>query len=219
MTPEQYDAWYDTPRGRWIGETEYRLLIALLGPPPNARILDVGCGSGWFTRRLARDGYRVTGIDVDAAVIAYARAHRAAAEDYLVADAAALPFVSRAFDCCVSVTAVCFLREEARALAEMLRVARGRVALGLLNRHSLLYLQKGRGGGKGAYRGARWHRASEARALLCAAGAREIEVRSAVFLASGGAAARRLEGLLSTRIPAGGFLAASAAVPASRHDR
>lgn len=23
MTPEQYDAWYDTPRGRWIGELEW----------------------------------------------------------------------------------------------------------------------------------------------------------------------------------------------------
>ncbi|KPK08722.1 MAG: hypothetical protein AMJ64_02645 [Betaproteobacteria bacterium SG8_39] len=219
MTPEQYDAWYNTPRGRWIGETEYRLLIELLRPSPNARMLDVGCGSGWFTRRLVRDGYRVTGIDFDAAMIAYARAHRAAVEDYLVADAAALPFVSRAFDCCVSVTALCFVREEARALAEMMRVARGRVALGLLNRRSVLYLQKGRGGGKGAYRGARWHRAAEARALLRAAGARGIEMRSAVLLASGGTVARTLEGLLSVCAPWGGFLAVAAAVPAAAHDR
>ena len=25
MNPAEYDAWYDTPRGRWIGETEYAL--------------------------------------------------------------------------------------------------------------------------------------------------------------------------------------------------
>lgn len=25
MNPGQYDAWYDSPRGRWIGNTEYRL--------------------------------------------------------------------------------------------------------------------------------------------------------------------------------------------------
>lgn len=219
MTPEQYDAWYDSPRGRWIGETEYRLLIELLRPKAGARILDIGCGTGWFTRRLARDGYRVTGVDIDAAMVAYARAHRAKTEDCLVGNAADLPFVSRAFDCCLSVTALCFVPDEARALAEMLRVARSRVALGLLNRHSLLYLSKGRSGGRGAYRGARWHTAQEARALLSAAGARAIESRSAIFVASGGAAARRLEKGLSSRLPWGGFLALAAEVPASRPGR
>lgn len=29
MTPEQYDAWYSSPRGRWIGELEFRLLVSL----------------------------------------------------------------------------------------------------------------------------------------------------------------------------------------------
>lgn len=213
MTPEQYDAWYQTPRGRWIGETEYRLLIALLRPAPSAGILDVGCGSGYFTRRLARDGYRVTGVDFDRAMIAFARSRRAAAEDYLVADALALPFAARTFDCAVSVTALCFVRDERRALAEMLRIARARVALGLLNRHSLLYLSKGRGGGTGAYRGAHWHRPREARALLSTAGAAGIELRSAVFLASGGAAARLLEPLVPGRLRCGGFLAVAAGVP------
>ncbi|MGA8050092.1 MAG: hypothetical protein WCA09_07935 [Burkholderiales bacterium] len=54
MTPEQYDYWYRTPRGRWIGEIEFRLICALLEPQPAARILDVGCGTGYFTRRAAR---------------------------------------------------------------------------------------------------------------------------------------------------------------------
>ena len=215
MSPEQYDAWYDSPRGRWIGETEYRLLLALLRPAPAARILDVGCGSGWFTRRLARGGYRVAGADLDPAMIGFARRHRAAAEEYLVADACSLPFASREFDCCVSVTALCFVREEARALAELLRVARARIALGLLNRCSLLYLQKGRHGGSGAYRGAHWHRPREARALLAATGAGVIESRSAIFLASGGALARGLEASLSTRLLWGGFLALAVDVPVS----
>lgn len=216
MTPERYDAWYETPRGRWIGEIEYRLLVELLRPAAAARILDVGCGSGWFTRRFARDGYRMTGVDLDAGMVAFARAHRTATEDYLVADACALPFAPYEFDCCVSVTALCFVRAQARALAEILRVSRSRIALGLLNRRSLLYLAKGRGGGKGAYRGAHWHRAAEARALLSAAGATEIELRSAVFLASGGELARALERILPTRFAAGGFLGLAAALPQPR---
>lgn len=49
-----YDAWYDTPRGRWIGDTEYRLVSGLLGA--RSTVLDAGCGTGWFTRRVAADG-------------------------------------------------------------------------------------------------------------------------------------------------------------------
>ena len=41
MRPEDYDAWYRTPRGAWIGETEYRLLWNLLAPRPGERLLDV----------------------------------------------------------------------------------------------------------------------------------------------------------------------------------
>lgn len=219
MSPEQYDAWYITPRGRWIGEIEYRLLIELLRPAPGASVVDVGCGSGYFARRLARDGYRVSGIDLDPAMIAFARAHRAATEDYCVGDARMLPYADRSFDHAISVTALCFVREERRALREMLRVSHRSVGLGLLNRYSLLYLQKGRGGGQGAYRGARWHRPREARALLSGAGASGIVLRSAVFLACGGAFARTLEAALPAHFPWGGFLALAAAVPASEPDR
>ena len=63
MTPDQYDSWYYTARGRWIGETEFRLIMGLLEPESGARILDVGCGTGYFTRRFAGEGYDVTGLD------------------------------------------------------------------------------------------------------------------------------------------------------------
>ena len=37
MNPADYDAWYATPRGRWIGETEYALAARLLAPQAAAR--------------------------------------------------------------------------------------------------------------------------------------------------------------------------------------
>lgn len=46
VTPEQYDNWYATSRGRWISEREFTLLMALLRPTPGASLLDIGCGTG-----------------------------------------------------------------------------------------------------------------------------------------------------------------------------
>ena len=66
MDAATYDAWYHTPRGRWIGEVEYRLLHRMLARVPDATLLDVGCGTGYFTRRFAQDaGLRVTGLGPD----------------------------------------------------------------------------------------------------------------------------------------------------------
>jgi hypothetical protein len=90
-------------------------------------------------------------------------------------------------------------------------VTRKRVVLGLLNRHSLLYLQKGRRGGVGAYRGARWHTPREARALFDGMPVREIGLRSGVFVPTGGRAARLAEALLQSRsLLLGAFLLAVA---------
>ncbi|GAB2747506.1 hypothetical protein GCM10027039_01410 [Terrabacter koreensis] len=41
-------------------------------PSAPVRVLDAGCGKGWFTRALARCGYRVDGIDSSANAIAEA---------------------------------------------------------------------------------------------------------------------------------------------------
>jgi SAM-dependent methyltransferase len=209
LTPEQYDAWYGTPRGAWIGEIEYRLLRGLLQPGPAASLIDVGCGTGYFTRRFALDGQRVTGVDPDSRMLAFARAHSAADERYLPGDMRALPFRDREFDCCVSVAALCFVGEEAAALREMVRVTRKRLVLGLLNRHSLLHLQKGLRGGSGAYRGARWHKGSEVRDLCASLALPVPEIRYGVFLPAGGATARAFEALAPRQLPLGAFLAVS----------
>jgi len=213
MTPEEYDAWYRTPRGRWIGETEYRLLHEVLAPSPDASVLDVGCGTGYFTRCLASDGLDVTGVDSSAESIRYARSQSISGERYMVGDARRLLFPDRHFDSCVAITSLCFIREQEQALAEIVRVTRRRIVLGLLNRHSLLYWQKGRHGGRGAYQGAHWHTAREARALLVRATLKNITVCSAIYLPSGGVAAKCIESAVPQSLPLGGFLLAMGDIP------
>ncbi len=208
MTPGEYEAWYHTPRGRWIADHEYRLLRSALDLPAGASVLDAGCGTGYFTRRLANDGYDITGIDTDAAMLGYARDHGTGRERYLAGDMRRLAFADRSFDGAIAITSLCFVREEQEAIAELARISRHCVALGLLNRHSLLWWRKGRGGGRGGYHGARWHTTHEARALLERAGLLDVVVHCAIQLPGGGRIARLVEGCVPDRMPYGGFLLA-----------
>ncbi|MGD8936681.1 MAG: hypothetical protein PVF07_09385 [Thiogranum sp.] len=40
--PAAYEAWYHTPRGRWIGDREFVLLRNLLRPEAGASLRDIG---------------------------------------------------------------------------------------------------------------------------------------------------------------------------------
>src|SRR3990172_3870771 len=162
MSPEEYDGWYRTARGTWIGNLEAAALIRLGEIGADRRVLDVGCGSGWFTRRFAATGASVTGLDNDAAMLDYARTQDASIP-YIGGDMLALPFPDKSFDVITAVTSLCFVRDERRALAEMARVARGGIVLGLLHRDSLLCRRRH---GHGAYAGAHWHTRAEATALV-----------------------------------------------------
>ena len=213
MDAADYDAWYDTPRGRWIGETEFALAARLLAPAPESSLLDVGCGTGWFTRRFAAAGLCVTGLDPNPGWLDYARRSSGPAIDWVEGDARALPFSEASFDHVVSIAALCFIDDERTPLAEIVRVTRRRFAVGWLNRACLLYRQKA---GHGAYAGARWHTAAEVRALFDGLPVRHLTIHSAVFLPGGGAAAQVLEPLLPGRLPYGALLIA-AGEPARPH--
>ena len=212
MTPEEYDAWYRSPRGAWIGETEFRLLANALEPRSGETLLDVGCGTGYFTRLFAaRTGVSLVGLDPDLAWLRIANNRGDPNQGYIAGRAERLPFGDRSFDRTIAVTSLCFIRTEREALREIVRVTRKRVALGLLNRHSLLYLQKGRHGGSGGYRGAHWHTPGEAHALFDGMPVRNIVVRSGVLVPSGGWLARRVEAVFQGRcLPLGAFLLAVA---------
>jgi SAM-dependent methyltransferase len=51
--------------------TEIGAIFTILPPPP-ARIIDIGCGTGWTSFFFAKRGYNVTGVDISADMIKYA---------------------------------------------------------------------------------------------------------------------------------------------------
>jgi SAM-dependent methyltransferase len=203
--PAAYEAWYHASRGRWIAEREFNLLWELLSPKPETTLLDVGCGTGHFSRRFAAKGLAVTGLDPDRASLMYA-AGLGGGIHYLEGDTRALPFPDESFDCVAAVTSLCFVPDPITALQEMWRVTRSSLVLGLLNRRSLLYLSKHSSGG---YRGARWDSASEIQNdwLQRLAPLPDVKMRSAIYLPGGGLIGRQFEQWISPRFLFGGFLA------------
>lgn len=139
-----YEDWY-AGAGRRADRLEKALFSALLTEFENARsALEIGCGTGHFTRWLEERGLRVTGLDASPAMLAQAR--RCGTAACVLGDALALPFAARTFDVALLITTLEFLSDPVRALAEATRVARRGVIVGALNRHSLLGLRRRRSG-------------------------------------------------------------------------
>src|SRR5207247_1701771 len=65
-------------------------------PPPPARVLECGCGTGWLTRILQKCGYQAVGIDVSDEAIRMARQNRLlelpAAPEFEVMDSERMTF-------------------------------------------------------------------------------------------------------------------------------
>jgi SAM-dependent methyltransferase len=166
----RYDDWYRGP-GRRADILEKRLLEKLLKGFPQARTaLEIGCGTGHFTRWLASKNFEVTGLDNSAAMLAEAR--RFNGLNYHEGDAQNLPFADRTYDLALLITTLEFVPDPFRALAEAVRVARQGLILGVLNRWSLLTL-KYRSSGKPLWKAARFFGPRElTRLVRIAAGSR-----------------------------------------------
>jgi SAM-dependent methyltransferase len=205
MDPAKYDAWYRTRKGAWISERETRLLLRLLRPSPEMSLLDVGSGTGHFTRRFADSGLRVAGLDPNPEMLHFARRVHSDIP-FVRGDVTALPFREQSFDFVAAVTSLCFVTKPHFALQEMWRTARRGIIVGLLNRRSLLYLRKA---GKGGYAGARWDTPADARewGSRLDPPPRTMRWGTAVFLPHGTATARTLERMLPRHLPWGAFLA------------
>jgi 2-polyprenyl-3-methyl-5-hydroxy-6-metoxy-1,4-benzoquinol methylase len=72
---ESYDTFIESGMDSYRLEVHGPGLLAACGPVAGCRVLDLGCGQGYFSRELARQGARVTGVDLSEAQIALAQRH------------------------------------------------------------------------------------------------------------------------------------------------
>lgn len=134
-----YETWYETI-GRRADHLEKALLGRLLADFPQGRtLLEVGCGTGHFTRWCGEQGWRAIGLDLSSAMLV--EAIRLGSPACVLGDALSLPFPNDAFDLVVLITTLEFVADPLQTLREAMRLARSGLILGVLNRQSWLAWQ------------------------------------------------------------------------------
>jgi SAM-dependent methyltransferase len=119
----------------WIDQLQFcamRRALALAEVSPQARVLDVGCGTGRWIRRYSSLGFCATGVDATLQMLRVART-RGTTTPLVAGEANRLPFRDGEFDLVSDVTVIQHIPAavQSQALVEMTRVLKpgGRLIL------------------------------------------------------------------------------------------
>jgi ubiquinone/menaquinone biosynthesis C-methylase UbiE len=157
---DEFNRWAEAGRGEEMEAHHLNITeqtIRIMDLKPGERVLDLGCGTGWATRLLARlvgegpEGFgQVIGIDISDEMI---RRGRAASRDFenvlfVWGSAQQIPWEENFFDKVLSVESFYYYPDQDRTLAELFRVMAPRARMFLLinlykdNPYSLRWLEE-----------------------------------------------------------------------------
>jgi 2-polyprenyl-3-methyl-5-hydroxy-6-metoxy-1,4-benzoquinol methylase len=129
-------------RDRYRNELTDPAMLHAIGQPDGLAALDAGCGEGYFSRILARNGATVVGIDSSAKLIKAARAQSLADElpvSFDVGSVDELPYADGAFDLVVCNHLLNDLYDPSKAISEFARVLCRSGRLVILMLHPCFY--------------------------------------------------------------------------------
>jgi ubiquinone/menaquinone biosynthesis C-methylase UbiE len=120
-----YESWYGTPLGSYVVDREGEALLQALADMPAGRLVDIGAGTGWWSRVLAWRGWLVTAVEPSPAMAALGMERcRHLSVAWVQADAAELPLADQTQDAALFYTVLEFLAAPQTALREAWRVVR-----------------------------------------------------------------------------------------------
>ena len=138
---EEFNRWAEAGRGEGMEQDHLPITLPVLDKmliAPSDNLLDIGCGAGWLSRRLARfvpEG-RVVGMDISDEMIRHAR--RAAVDHdnllFVAGEVAQIPWQPQFFTHTISVESSYYWPDPAAGLRDIFRVlAEGGSAWILIN--------------------------------------------------------------------------------------
>ncbi|WP_110927738.1 class I SAM-dependent methyltransferase [Bacillus massiliglaciei] len=136
---EMAEHWADNSRNMWESGSRKEIIPFLeTYLPPEIELADLGCGDGYGSWKLAKQGYKVTGIDFSKDMIELAKEKAMDPEiselNFLAGNLMELPFEANMFDAALAVNSLEWTEVPVRALAEMERIVKpgGFICIGLL---------------------------------------------------------------------------------------
>ena len=135
LVAKNYDRYYQTGIGKSVDKIEKMLVRRCLNQIFSCEMLELGCGTGHWTRFFCEEGFQVTAIDESGAMLEQARMKNIPNADFLKADAASLPFEDQRFSVISSVTMFEFVENIDCILDEIDRLLKpgGYLVAGWLN--------------------------------------------------------------------------------------
>ncbi len=106
---------------RYFFNSRFNQVIKALKPKKGEKILDIGCGTGFYVKYLINKDCKVTGTDISKIYINQAKEYAAGAK-YLVCDAANLPFDKNSFDKILMTEVIEHIPDPIDAIKEIKRV-------------------------------------------------------------------------------------------------
>jgi ubiquinone biosynthesis O-methyltransferase len=136
-----YDGWYQTKLGNFIDKVESDCAFELFKLEKGMTVLDIGCGTGNFSIKLAKAGCKVIGIDISEEMLSIAKEkakQKGLDIEFYNMDIYKLNFENEYFDAVFSMAAFEFIKEPEKALNEIFRVVKkgGEILIGTINKES-----------------------------------------------------------------------------------
>ena len=136
---DDYDDWYTTKIGKFVDDLETEVLFKLLKPKMGMKILDLGCGTGNISFKLANLGCDVIGIDISEKMLAQAKSKTvkgSGSVKFLKMNGKNMEFEDNSFDAVISMTAFEFIYNPKIVYNEMKRVVKpsGNIIIGTIQK-------------------------------------------------------------------------------------